>query len=259
MKTIRQGTAEELLQEAAERFKRARKPVALTGAGISVGSGIPDFRSPGGLWTVFSPDEYASIDVFLENPEKAWQLYRELGLGLRDKKPNQAHFALADLEKEGLLHAIVTQNIDRLHQDAGSQFVFEIHGDHHHLQCLNCDFIEPAEEHHYKQQEMPRCPECNSPLKPNIVLFGESVRSLPEIEFVITDCDLLLVIGTSARVYPAASLPGIVKRNGGSLFEFNMEPALAALSQMAGSRGDDYFFAGDLGATLPMFRDAVLG
>jgi NAD-dependent deacetylase len=251
MKTIIPRHNEEYLAEAISTFTSARNVAALTGAGISVGSGIPDFRSPGGLWTVFSPEEYATIDVFLQNPQKAWGLYRELGKGLLDKKPNKAHHVLADLEEQGYLKGIVTQNIDNLHQSAGNRYVFEIHGDHQHLQCIQCGYLEPVEENHYQMEGIPVCADCNHPLKPNIVLFGESVRKLEEINFFIQHCDLLLVIGTSAKVYPAASLPGIVKANGGAIFEFNMDPALQPGIA-------DYFFEGDLSVTLPGFGKAVL-
>lgn len=250
MKTIIPQQNEEYLAEAVSTFTSARNVAALTGAGISVGSGIPDFRSPGGLWTKFSPDEYATLDVFRQDPEKAWGLYRALGKGLVDKKPNKAHHVLADLENLGYLKGIVTQNIDNLHQTAGNRFVFEIHGDHQHLQCIQCGYLEPVEEEHYAMPEVPTCEDCNHPLKPNIVLFGEAVRQLEEINFFIQHCDLLMVIGTSAQIYPAAGLPGIVKANGGTVFEFNMDPVL-------GSGMSDYFFEGDLGVTLPAFGTAV--
>lgn len=251
MKTIIPKRNEEYLAEAVSAFTSARNIAALTGAGISVGSGIPDFRSTGGLWTRFAPEEYATIDVFLENPEKAWGLYRELGKKLLDKKPNKAHQVLADFEKSGFLKGIITQNIDNLHQSAGNRYVFEIHGDHQHLHCIQCGHLEPVEEDHYQMSDIPACADCSYPLKPNIVLFGENVRSFEEITFFIQHCDLLMVIGTSAKVYPAAGLPGMVKANGGTIFEFNMDPALApGLS--------DYFFAGDLGVTLPGFGEAVL-
>ncbi len=251
MKTIIPARNEDHLAEAVTAFTSARSAAALTGAGISVGSGIPDFRSPGGLWTKFSPDEYATLEVFLENPGKAWGLYRALGRKLQDKKPNRAHRVLAEFEAQGYLKGIVTQNVDSLHQSAGNRYVFEIHGDHTHLQCIRCGYLEPVEEHHYQDGDVPVCTDCSFPLKPNIVLFGENVRSLEEITFFIQHCDLLLVIGTSASVYPAAGLPGLVKANGGTIFEFNRDPALS--SGLA-----DYFFAGDLGTTLPAFGEAVL-
>lgn len=251
MKTILPNSHSEHLAAAVSAFTSARNAAALTGAGISVASGIPDFRSPGGLWSRFSPDEYATLEVFLDNPEKAWGLYRTLGKGLIGKKPNSAHLALADLEERGCLKGIVTQNVDNLHQSAGSRYVFEIHGDHQHLQCIRCGYVEPVVEDHYHMSTLPVCADCQYPLKPNIVLFGENVRSLQEITFFIQHCDLLLVIGTSARVYPAAGLPAMVKANGGSVFEFNTEPSLAP-------ELPDYFFRGDLSTTLPEFGRAVL-
>jgi NAD-dependent deacetylase len=251
MKTIFPNQHADYMSEAVSTFTSARNAAALTGAGISVASGIPDFRSPGGLWTRFSPDEYATLEVFLDNPEKAWGLYRTLGKGLIGKKPSSAHQALAELEEYGYLKGIVTQNIDNLHQSAGSRYVFEIHGDHQHLQCIQCGSVEPVVEDHYHMNTLPICADCQYPLKPNIVLFGENVRMLQEITFFIQHCDLLLVIGTSATVYPAAGLPAMVKSNGGTVFEFNKDPALTpGLS--------DYFFRGDLNKTLPEFGKAVL-
>lgn len=250
MKTIISSRNEEHLSEAVQLFTSARNAIALTGAGISVGSGIPDFRSEGGLWSIYSPDEYATLEVFLNDPAKAWRLYRELGRGLIGKKPNGAHQALAELEENKVLNGVITQNIDNLHQMAGSRYVFEIHGDHQHLHCLDCGYIEPVEDRHYEMNGVPRCEECRTPLKPNIVLFGEAVRKLDEIHMVVQHCDLLMVIGTSAQVYPAAGLPSLVKANGGTIFEFNLEPAL-------GRGVTDFFFEGDLGTSLPDFRDAV--
>lgn len=249
MQLIIPGRQEDALTEAAALLGSARKAVALTGAGISVASGIPDFRSPGGLWSVFSPEEYAGIDVFLSNPQKAWQLYRALGKTLTGKAPNPAHRALADLEHQGRLAGIVTQNIDNLHQQAGSSLVFEIHGDHRHLQCLQCGLLEPAGQEAYLGEQVPHCPACGFALKPNVVLFGEAVRDLDAIHALISGCDLLLVIGTSAQVYPAASLPDLVRQAGGRIFEFNREAALG------GYRSGDFLFQGDVVSTLPLLAE----
>lgn len=257
MKSIIPGRNEEFLDEAIKHFKEARCPVALTGAGISVACGIADFRSPGGLWSVFSPDEYASIEVFLKNPEKAWELYRELGRALENRQPSEAHFGLAKLEQAGVLTGIVTQNIDNLHQRAGSSSVLEIHGDHQHLQCLHCNDVVPVVESHY-HGDIPLCPRCDVPYKPNIVLFGEAVRHLEEIQNLIVQCDLLLVIGTSAKVYPAAGLPAMVSDRGGLLYEFNLEPALKSSSWSQNGIAADFFFEGDLEQTLPLFCNSVL-
>ncbi len=247
IKTINQNNTDYLL-DAAEFFKAASHPVALTGAGISVGSGIADFRSPGGLWTFFSPDEYATLDVFLHNPEKAWRLYRKLGKELFGKKPNKGHHVLADLEKNSLLSGLITQNVDGLHQAAGSRNVLEIHGDHQHLHCLQCGNTIPVVENHYSMEGVPKCQLCTYPLKPDIVLFGESVKNLDKIQDLIARCDLLLVIGTSAKVFPAAGIPGGIKQQGGIIYEFNRDQVLSL---------SDYFFEGDLGFTLPLFGEAV--
>ncbi len=258
MKTIVPQTTDTFLEEAARKFRKADHPVALTGAGISVASGIADFRSKGGLWSRFSPEEYATLQVFLENPEKAWELYRTLGRELLNKKPNRAHVILAELEKRNLLAGIVTQNVDNLHQAAGSRNVLEIHGDHNHLHCLQCGDRIKVRADHFTKSHIPRCSLCDYPLKPNIVLFGEQVHNLDSIQELIRSCDLLLVIGTSAQVYPAATLPHTVKQQGGLVFEFNREQTLSSSGLSGHSPLSDYFFHGDLGVTLPLFGEAVL-
>jgi NAD-dependent deacetylase len=258
MKTIIAKKKSEHLHQAVARFTSAKRPAALTGAGISVGSGIADFRSPGGLWSVFSPDEYATLDVFLSNPEKAWLLYREMGKSLLGKKPNAGHRVLADLEKNGLLKGVITQNVDNLHQAAGSRHVLEIHGDHQHLQCLQCGHITQVTDHHYRMEEVPACHSCNYPYKPNVVLFGESVRQMHYIEELLANCDLLLVIGTSAQVYPAAGFPELVKQQGGLVYEFNQDQSLSVPGSRNSIPLSDFFFQGDLATTLPMFFEAVM-
>ncbi|MEJ2057804.1 MAG: NAD-dependent deacylase [Desulfofustis sp.] len=245
------------LADAAALIRRSSKTVALTGAGISVGSGIPDFRSPGGLWSVFAPDEYATLEVFQRDPEKAWELYRALGKTLLGKVHNPAHRALAQLEERHLLAGVVTQNVDNLHQQAGSRAVLEIHGDHQHLQCLQCSHIEAVLDEHYQKGAIPHCPDCSAPLKPNVVLFGEPVRQMDAIERLTAGCELLLVIGTSAQVYPAAGLPLAVKHQGGVIFEFNREQALGRDQFSGASMITDYFFEGDVERTLPMLLSEV--
>jgi NAD-dependent deacetylase len=245
------------LNRAVSTFRNARKAVALTGAGISVGSGIPDFRSSGGLWSVFSPEEYATLDVFYKNPAKAWELYRALGATLQGKTANAAHTSLADLEEQAQLSGIITQNVDNLHQKAGSRTVFEIHGDHQHLQCLQCGMLEKVHQEHYQGSGVPRCLQCDFPLKPNVVLFGEAVRNLEAIESFILDCDLLLVIGTSAQVFPAAGLPHTVKQNGGTIFEFNQEQTLGSGRFSGSGTITDFFFQGDVVRTLPKLAQAL--
>lgn len=249
----RPGIEEPQLAEAAARLRAAHYVVALTGAGISVESGIPDFRSPGGLWSVFRPEEYATIEVFRANPEKAWRLYRALGETLVGREPNPAHVALAALEQAGLLRLVVTQNIDGLHQAAGSRNVVEIHGDHRRLQCVRCGHLEEARPERLAER-VPACPGCSAPLKPNVVLFGEAVRDLDAIEQAARRCDLLLVVGTSAQVYPAAAIPSLVRAGGGAIIEFNVEKT--ALTAARHPR--DFFFRGPAGTTLPQFAQAAI-
>lgn len=262
VKTIETTGNISLESEAVHAFKNAARPVALTGAGISVESGIPDFRSPGGLWTVYPAEEYATYDVFIRDAPKAWKLYREIGKTVEGAKPNPAHFALARLEEAGRLQGVVTQNIDGLHQASGSKNVIEIHGDHQHLQCVHCNSTIPVVREHFTDNNVPECAKCSKPLKPNVVLFGEAVRHMEEIVALVTTCDLVLVVGTSALVAPANSVPALVKKAGGLIFEFNMEKTaltegMDAFFGMLDAESD-YLFLGPAGETLSAFVDKAL-
>jgi len=257
LKTVVPGKNEKYFSEAINRFREASYPVALTGAGISVGSGIPDFRSADGLWQVFSPDEYATLDVFMRSPVKAWELYRAMGNILTGREPNSAHLSLAELESRGFLQGVITQNVDNLHQLAGNKKVFEIHGDHLHLQCIKCGELTPVTQEHYQALEIPQCEACEFPLKPNVVLFGESVRSLTEIYSLIAHCDLLIIVGTSAQIFPAAKLPLLVKQQGGLLYEFNKEHTSLSAADSSFSQLTDFFMQGDACETLPFFVHGV--
>jgi NAD-dependent deacetylase len=257
MKIIVPEVDESHLAEAVQRFRSSKMAVALTGAGISVASGIPDFRSHGGLWKRFPPDEYATLEIFLRKPRKAWQLYRAVGDILQGKKPNAAHHALARLEEKSLLYGIITQNIDMLHQHAGSRNVLEMHGEHRHLHCLQCGGLEEAGQKHYRSPEPPVCRKCGFILKPNVVLFGEAVRGLDEIFTLLQHCDLLLVVGTSAQVYPAAGLPAMIKRTNGLIYEFNVEETPLTLGRTMYPSGSDFFFQGNAADTLRLFSRAA--
>ncbi len=223
--------------------------VALTGAGISVESGIPDFRSPDGLWSRFDPLEYATLSCFLSRPDRAWRLYRELGRTLVGRRPNPAHLALAELERRGLLSAVVTQNVDGLHQAAGSRRVLELHGEHSHLQCLGCGGLQPIMETHLADGPPPRCEPCGLPLKPNVVLFEEAVRGLDEAQALADACRLLLAVGTSAEVAPASLLPDRVLGRGGSVLVFDLIPTRLGRGGL-GPRGA--LIRGPVGTTLPL-------
>lgn len=229
--------------------------LCLTGAGVSVESGIPDFRSPGGLWEKFRPEEYATLTCFMENPAKAWNLYRALGKTILNRKPNPAHAALARLESSGFLSSVITQNVDGLHQAAGSRLVLEIHGEHGHLHCIACGHDEPFLASHVEEGPVPRCPACSHALKPNVVLFEEQPRDLDRIGEAVRGCDLMLVAGTSAQVAPACLYPRMVLDRGGSVLEFNLNATPLTLAGL-GPRG--VFIEGPVGSTLPLTACLVL-
>ena len=213
--------------EAASRLaglmREAGSVVALTGAGISVPSGIPDFRSPQtGLWAQVDPMEVAHIDVFHRDPERFWNFYGRRFDALDDKQPNRAHELLAAFERAGLLQAVITQNIDRLHERAGSGEVIEVHGSIASCSCLRCGEQLPLAEVRPRQAAaadgVPRC-DCGAALKPDVVLFGELLPALAiaRAERLATEADVLLCIGSSLEVYPVAGLPELTLAGGGQL------------------------------------------
>jgi NAD-dependent deacetylase len=215
-----QVTAAERL---AELIRSAGSVVALTGAGISVPSGIPDFRSPRtGLWQNVDPMEVAHIDVFHRDPERFWHFYGNRFQTLEDKQPNPAHHALAELERAGLLDAVITQNIDRLHARAGTRQLVEVHGSIAHSTCLVCGLRYELGDVRARFEGdpggVPRC-ECGAPLKPGVVLFGEFLPAdaLARAEALAAGADLLLCICSSLEVYPVAELPATTLAAGGRL------------------------------------------
>jgi NAD-dependent deacetylase len=207
----------------AELIANCERVVALTGAGISVPSGIPDFRSPGtGLWETVDPIEVAHIEVFRRDPERFWHFYGDRFQTIEDKRPNGAHEALARLERAGLVEAVITQNIDRLHGKAGSVELIEVHGTISHSSCLQCRTQYPLADVRARQRAdadgVPRC-ECGLPLKPDVVLFGEYLPAdaLQRAEQFAAAADLMLCVGSSLEVYPVAQLPEMTLSNGGKL------------------------------------------
>ena len=191
---------------------RERQPcVVLTGAGVSTESGIPDFRSATGIWAEVDPFEVASIQAFKRDPERVWSFYRERLHVLRDAEPNAAHQALAELERRGLVEAVVTQNIDLLHSRAGSQDVVEVHGSIRSAQCLRCLWTEPADDvlTQLEVSPTPSCPQCGEVLKPGVVLFGELLPALAmeRATQLARGAGLMLVVGSSLEVWPVAGLP----------------------------------------------------
>jgi len=250
-------------------FQKARHIVALTGAGISAESGIPTFRGAGGLWRKYNAQDIATPGAFLANPSLVWEFYsyrRDLVLG---KKPNPAHFALAkaeeQLKSEGRRLVVITQNIDELHRDAGTQNLLELHGTLFHTRCTSCGHISenraspicPAlagkgapdtdtQDARIPEEELPRCSKCAGLLRPHVVWFGESLDPdvLMSAQQELDQCDLCLVIGTSSVVYPAAMFaPGVADR-GVPVAEFNIEST-------PGTENFGFHFEGFCGSTLP--------
>ena len=206
------------VERLAELVRTHQPCVVLTGAGISTESGIPDFRSPTGIWATHDPMEYASIDAFLADPAKVWDFYaRRLSL-LRDAEPNAGHRALAELEARGWVDAIVTQNIDRLHARAGSRAVVEVHGSIATSSCLDCGEAVPMDEV-VGMLPVPACPRCGRPLKPDVVMFGELLPAgaVDRAVRLASEAGLLLVVGSSLEVYPIAGLPLETLAAGGAL------------------------------------------
>jgi NAD-dependent deacetylase len=212
-------------QRLAELIVEAQPCVVLTGAGISTESGIPDFRSRTGIWAQYDPMEYATIDAFRRDPAKVWDLYaRRLGV-LADAQPNAAHLALAELERRGLVEAVITQNVDRLHQAAGSQRVIEVHGSIRSAICLACGHREEFERM-VELLPVPACAECGAVLKPDVVMFGELLPAgaIEEAARLVVGAGLVLVVGSSLEVYPVAGLPEHALRAGVRLAIVNRGP-----------------------------------
>jgi NAD-dependent deacetylase len=213
---------EDLINRSAEIICRSKATLALTGAGISVESGIPDFRSEGGLWSVYDPSEYATIQAFISNPEKVWKMLWAMDKLVVDAIPNKAHTGMGDLEKHGFLHNIITQNVDNLHQLGGAKNVIEYHGNSSTLTCMKCKNRYSMEDK--REEDIPRC-ECGRILKPDVVFFGDSISmdALHRSYQLAVSAQALLVVGTSASVYPANTIPGVAKKNGAKVIEINKE------------------------------------
>ena len=249
---------EQALDAAARAIVAARHVVALVGAGISVESGIPPFRGPGGLWTKFGEPDFLDYERFTENPKKWWEdrisrtgAVQELIDALSQAKPNQAHFALAELERLGQLQHIITQNIDNLHQEAGSYAITEIHGNRLKLRCITCHTRWPLDQ--FPIDELPpKCPQCGGLIKSDTVMFGEPIPgdALDECIKQTRMCDCMLLVGTSAVVYPAAGFPTDAKMSGARLIELN--PNETALTPLC-----DVILRAPAGASLPPLVERV--
>jgi NAD-dependent deacetylase len=215
------------IQCAADIIRNSSRTVVLSGAGISTPSGIPDFRSPNqGLWTDLDPLEIASLIAFRYDPDSFFERMRPLARKLYQAQPNPAHFGLAKLEQAGYVHTIITQNVDMLHQRAGSGHVLEVHGSLQSLTCISCYY--KAETENYLQAfiekgQIPRCPRCRSVLKPDMILMGEQLPARTWLKAVneSKNCDLMIVAGSSLEVLPVAGLPMRALENGAHLILIN--------------------------------------
>lgn len=230
---------------------RANQPcVALTGAGVSTESGIPDFRSATGIWAQYDPYEVASIEAFRRDPERVWEFYARRLDVLADAEPNPAHRALAELERRGIVRAVVTQNVDRLHAAAGSREVIEVHGSIGRAICLACGREEGSVS---ELLPLPRCAGCGAILKPGVVMFGEllPVAAIDRATALARAAALLLVVGTSLEVWPVAGLPEETLEHGGRVAIVNRDPT------PYDGRADLVIHAA-AGATLAACADAIM-
>ncbi len=212
------------VKHAVDLIKNSRHTTVFTGAGISVESGIPPFRGENGLWSVYDP-KYLDIFYFNTQPAKTWDMLTELFYKhFGNTRPNRAHIAIAELEKKSIVKAVITQNIDNLHQEAGSKNVIEFHGTYRRLVCIHCERRFSYSEEHLKKRP-PRCEKCDGILKPDFVFFSEPIpndanrRSFQEAEIA----DVFLVIGTTGEIQPASTIPVLAHQNGAKIIEINIK------------------------------------
>ena len=248
-----------MLSHAAKILARSRFAIAFTGAGISAESGVPTFRGSNGLWKRYRPEELATPEAFKRDPSLVWEFYRWRMRRILDAKPNPAHHALAELERMGILKAVITQNVDDLHREAGTRNLIELHGNIFRVRCVSCDYGENLKEsgkvwEFVKSRDLPKCPRCGSLLRPDVVWFGEALpRDALEEAFQLAEkADAVIVVGTSGVVYPAAYIPHIVKEHGSRVIEVNVERS--GITPIA-----DVFLRGKAGEVLPKLVELVRG
>ena len=215
-------TEKELTKKAAELIKNSKYCIAFTGAGISVESGIPPFRGETGIWNKYDPN-LLELSYFKQNPEESWTAIREIFYEFMGKsEPNKAHKVLADLEKQGILKAIITQNIDNLHQEAGSKKVFEFHGNAKKMICLKCAYSQEVKESDFNTIPVV-CPKCGGLMKPDFIFFGEGIprEAYNGSITAARNADVCLIIGSTGEVMPAAMMPYEAKQAGATIIEIN--------------------------------------
>ncbi len=245
---------EKQLKRAAEILARSKYAIVFTGAGVSTESGIPDFRGPQGLWKRVDPEKF-TISYFISNPDEVWELFVNYLMISSDVKPNPAHKAIAELEALGIVKSVITQNVDGLHQRAGSRKVIELHGNLRYAVCINCGnriSLEEAIKLFEKKNSAPRCPKCGGLLKPDVVFFGEPLPqgALKAAFEEARKADVVLVVGSSLVVTPAAYVPMIAKENGAKLIIVNLEET--AMDHLA-----DVVIRGRAGEILPKIVERV--
>ncbi len=221
------GNLDSRIEQAARLIKEARCAIALTGAGMSVASGIPDFRSPGGLWSKQDPEKVASIRALQSDPATVWKFLLEANTIFKSAEPNAGHKGLAKLEKGGYIHGVITQNIDGLHQRAGSANVIEFHGNCSEFYCMECFAPFPAEGINAGAELPVKCPQCSGVIRPDLVFFGEQIPSeVYKAAFELADqSDQVIVAGTSGGVVPASLIPPRIQEAGGLIIEINKAPS----------------------------------
>ena len=226
---------------------------AFTGAGISVESGIPPFRGPGGLWSRYDP-KVLDIQYFQYHPDESWQVIKEIFYDFfGNARPNGAHEVLARWEKDGLLQNVITQNVDNLHQEAGGREIYEFHGNSRNLVCLECGKNYSVDD--VNMEELPvRCVQCRGLVKPSFIFFGEGIPPLAHRQSVnaLERADVLIVVGTTGEVVPAGQLPYLAKENGAKIIEINTEPSVFT------GRITDVFLEGKASEVLMMLSEALL-
>lgn len=235
----------EFSETLLNKLKKAKVVSVLTGAGVSAESGVPTFRDPGGIWEKFRPEELANFEAFMSNPDFVWSWYQHRREIMRDVKPNPGHFALAEMESLFDEFNVITQNIDNLHNRAGSKRVTELHGNIERNFCLKCRTF--YNEVNVSEKKVLKCEKCGGLVRPDIVWFGEMlpVEALRHAEDCAVSSDVFLSIGTSAEVYPAALMPVIAKRAGAYAAEININPT-------ALSRDFDEIITGKSGEVLDL-------
>lgn len=235
------------IRSAAELLRSASAVVCLTGAGVSAESGVPTFRdAQTGLWARYDPELLASPQGFAADPGLVWRWYMARLAGVEQAAPNAGHLALAEMERRLSGFALITQNVDDLHERAGSVNVIHLHGNIARFHCHHCGLDHRVQANERTADQPPFCAACGGPVRPSVVWFGESLprRALAAAQDALIDCDLLLVVGTSGLVYPAAQLPSIAKRAGARVIEINPQPG--PLSSLA-----DICLRGPSGEILP--------